>query len=875
MHKYLGFLLCSYCFAAKAPEPPTLRLGGTVVPTHYSIDLKIVPGTDLFEGIAHIAVSFKQPESTVWLNATKLNIKQASFEANGKSSAASVVPGGDNFAGLSFPSELNGSGTLNLTYEGRVSRNSSAGLFQMKDRDQWYVYSQFEPTDARRAFPSFDEPSYKVPWQLTLHVRKDDMALSNTPIVSETAEADGFKTVRFAETKPLPSYLIALAVGPFDAVSAGKVGKTPLRIITPKGRGAEAKFAAESIPQLLKLLEQYFGTPYPYEKLDSVVMPISNFAMENVGLITYGQSLLLSKPESDSIGRQRQCAVVTAHEMAHQWFGDSVTTAWWNDIWLNEAFATWMETKIVDEWKPEWNMNVAAVDERLGAMGLDSLLSSRKIRQPIVSDDDIANAFDGITYEKGASVIKMFEHWIGPDTFRKGVRQYVKQHANGSATTADFEAAISAAAGKNIAPAFDSFLDQAGVPVITAALDCAKPAKLKVEQKRSLPIGSKGAAPQIWQIPICIKYEVDGEVYSQCEVVGDPRSEITLKHGRGCPTWILANDGEVGYYRVEYTGDLLKRVLAEEGSHLTTAEKVGVLGDVKSLVDSGQMPPKLALTIAPEFAKDREREVVERSFAIASMVKGKAVPDELRPKASEFIRAVFEKRATELGWQPKPGEDENTKLLRQELVADVATDGEVQPLIDKAGQLARAWLDDHKAVAPEMIRPVLQVAAEFGDRDLFDRMYAAAKKEQDRRSRSLLIHALGSFRNPEIAKAAMALTLTNDFDARESFDALFFGPLAYPETRSLPFDFVKANLDVLLTKLPREVGGDFAAQLPGSGGAFCTEQERDEVQSFFQDKVKQYTGGPRNLAKAIESINLCIARKKALGPDLTAFLKQQ
>ena len=872
MKKSILLLLCSCCFAAKAPEPPTLRLSGTVVPVRYSIDLKIVPGTDLFEGSAHISVSFKHAENLVWLNATKLNIKQANFESSGKTIPATVLPGNDNFAGLSFPSDLSGTGVLNLKYEGRVSRNSSAGLFQMKDRDQWYVYSQFEPTDARRAFPSFDEPSYKVPWQLTLHVRKNDMALSNTPVASEAPEADGFKTVRFAETKPLPSYLIALAVGPFDAVSAGKVGKTPLRIITPKGRGPEAKYAAESIPQLLKLLEQYFGTPYPYEKLDSVVMPISNFAMENVGLITYGQTLLLSKPENDSIGRQRQCAIVTAHEMAHQWFGDSVTTAWWNDIWLNEAFATWMENKIVDEWKPEWKMNVAEVDARLGAMGLDSLLSSRKIRQPIVSDDDIANAFDGITYEKGASVIRMFEHYIGSDTFRKGVRQYVRQHANGSATTADFEAAISAAAGKNIAPAFDSFLDQAGVPVLTSTLDCTSSPKLKVEQKRLLPIGSKGAAPQTWQMPVCIKYETGGEVYTQCDVISEPRAEIMLKHGRSCPAWLLANDGEAGYYRVEYTGDLLKRVLAEDGNHLTTAEKVGVLGDVKALVDSGQMPPKLALTMVPEFANDRDREVVNRVFAIASMVKGKAVPDELQPKASAFIRDAFGKRAVELGWAPQASEDENTKLLRQDLVADVATEGEVKELIGEAGKLARAWLDDHKAIAPELVRPVLEVAAQFGDRDLFDRMYAAAKKEPDRRFRGTLIRALGSFRNPGIAKSALALLLTKDFDARESFDALLFGPLAYPETRSLPFEFVKANLSALLATLPREVGGDFAAQLPESGAAFCTEEQRDEVESFFRDKVKDYTGGPRNLAKTIESINLCVARKKVLGPDLAAFL---
>ncbi|MBV8820052.1 MAG: M1 family metallopeptidase, partial [Acidobacteriaceae bacterium] len=616
-------------FAAKGPEPPKLRLGDAVIPSRYAIDLTIVPDHDDFKGSAAIEVSVKQPENIIWLNATRLEVQSVAFEQGGRSEAGTVVPGGEQFVGVSFGREISGNGTLRFEYTGKISRNSSAGLFELKDGDRWYVYSQFEPTDARRAFPSFDEPSFKTPYQMTLHVPQHDMALANTPSVGETKDADGMKTVRFAETKPLPSYLVALAVGPFDAVSAGKVGKTPLRVIVPHGRGSEAKFAVEAIPQLLKLLENYFGTPYPYEKLDSVVMPISNFAMENVGLITYGQSLLLSKPENDSYSRKKTCAVVVAHEMSHQWFGDSVTTAWWNDIWLNEAFATWMENKMVAEWKPEWNIDVTQVESRLGAMGIDSLVSSRKIRQPIASNDDIANAFDGITYEKGAAVIEMFEHWIGSDTFRQGVRQYIRQHANGNATTADFEAAISKAAGKNITPAFDSFLDQAGIPLLTASLECggAHPA-LKISQKRSLPLGSPGASPQTWQVPVCVKYGADGKAYSECELMTDPRTSIELKHAKACPDWILPNDGEVGYYRVAYEGELLDQLLGKNADKLSTAEKVGVLGDVRALVSSAQISPKQALALVPELRNDSHRQVVESVLSIAELTTSRSVPQD-------------------------------------------------------------------------------------------------------------------------------------------------------------------------------------------------------------------------------------------------------
>jgi len=341
-------VLFAACSLAAAPhaEPPKLRVSDNVQPIRYAVDLTVVPDRDTFRGAVDISIDIRTPAPIIWLNASDLEIESANFRsASGASAKAAILPGGKDFAGFSFDHPISGHGVLHVAYKGKISRNSSAGLFQLKQADQWYVFSQFEPTDARRAFPCFDEPSFKVPWQLTLHVPKDNVAVANTPQLSRTDEPDGMQAVKFKESKPLPSYLVALAVGRFDIVDAGKLGKTPLRIITPHGKGPNAKYAAEAIPQLLKLLENYFGIPYPYEKLDSIVMPISNFAMENAGLITYGETSLLAKPEEDSINRQRGCAIVTAHEMAHQWFGDLVTTAWWDDIWLNEALPPGWRTR--------------------------------------------------------------------------------------------------------------------------------------------------------------------------------------------------------------------------------------------------------------------------------------------------------------------------------------------------------------------------------------------------------------------------------------------------------------------------------------------------------------------------------------------------
>jgi cytosol alanyl aminopeptidase len=869
-------LLAFSVFAAPSTDPPKLRLPDAARPTRYAVDLTILPDKDTFRGAVDISMDVRTATTVLWLNASALTIHDASFRSDqGAATVAKPLEGGADFAGFSFEHPISGKGVLHVNYEGKISRNSSAGVFQMKEGDQWYVYTQFEPTDARRAFPCFDEPGFKVPWQLTMHVRKTDGAFANTPQVSETNEADGMKAVKFKESPPLPSYLVAFAAGPFDIVDAGKLGKTPLRVITPRGKGATAKYAAAAIPQLLKLLEEYFGRPYPYDKLDSIVMPVSNFAMENVGLITYGETLLLAKPEEDSINRQRLMATVVAHEMAHQWFGDMVTTGWWDDIWLNEAFATWMERKIVAEWKPEWHLDVTAVDERLGAMRNDSLVSARKIRQPIESNDDIANGFDGITYEKGAAVISMFETWIGREKFRKGVQGYIAKHANGTATAVDFEAGISAAAGRNIAPAFDSFLNQPGFPEISVTLDCTGKPKLKLAQKRLLPMGSKGAGPQSWRVPICVAYQADGATHHQCEVMTDPRFEMVLTEAKSCPSWVEPNDGETGYYQVNYQDGLLDKVLADHGSRLTLAERVGVLGNVESMVGTGDLSPRVALALVPDYANDPSRQVVSAVAGIAGILKGRDVPDDLRPKGAEFIRKNFGQRAIALGWVGKPGESEDTRLLRQLLVPLVAGAGEQKELIAEAGTLARKWLTDHNAVSPDMTGAVLRVAAKHGDRDLFDRFHKAALEEKDHRRRQTLIGSLGAFRDPELAKAGMQLLLNKEFDAREGFFGLFFGPLGYPETRDLPFQFVKEHIDQLLAFVPREVGEDYAAFFPFVGNGFCDATHRAEVESFFQDRVKSYTGGPRNLAQTLEGIDLCIAERKALGPDLSAFLKQQ
>jgi alanyl aminopeptidase len=422
---------------------PKLRLAEVedVSPIRYQATLDLDPAMESFSGAISIQTTVRKPVTTLWLNASKIAVKDASAIAGGKTVKATAVAGGDDFLGLQFESPLPvGNAEIRVTYTGEVRRGDSAGIFYLKDKDSEYLFTQFENTDARDAFPCFDEPGYKTPWQVTLRVPKQDSAVSNTP---GTDRAEGaVKVYTFKETKPIPSYLVAFAVGPFEYVDGGVAGKNkvPVRIVTPKGRSVEAKYAAEISATVLTRLEDYFGIPFPYEKLDQVSVPITGGfgAMENAGMVTYGQTIILADPASDTLRRQRSFASDAAHELAHQWFGDLVTTGWWDDIWLNEAFATWMEQKLVAQWKPEWKTRVEDVDSKLLAEDVDSLVSTRKIRQPILTKDDIVNAFDAITYQKGAAVIGMFESWMGEEEFRKGVHSYLNRYAFRTATAGDF-----------------------------------------------------------------------------------------------------------------------------------------------------------------------------------------------------------------------------------------------------------------------------------------------------------------------------------------------------------------------------------------------------------------------------------------------------
>src|SRR5450830_160224 len=856
-------------------EAPKLRLPAGAVPTRYAAELWVDPSKETFKGRVEIRISLKGESDTLWLNGKELAIESASaVPATGPKEAipAEASAAGTDYIRIHFQRNLPpGEYDVTLAYTGRLDLRDTQGLFRQREGDDWYVFSQFESIFARRAFPCFDEPGFKVPWQLALHVPKSLVAVSNTPVLSETDEAGGMKKVLFEETKPLPSYLIALGVGPFDIVPAGTAGRNrvPIRMIVPKGRGADARWAVESTGPILELLESYFDTPYPYDKLDHLVIPqtVGFGAMENPGLVTYVSTLLLSKPADETIRFRRSYASVCAHETAHQWFGDLVTMAWWDDVWLNESFATWMASKIIGRWKPDWGSRVARVGTRSFAMDVDSLVAARRIRQPIESNDDIDNAFDGITYQKGGAVLDMFESWVGEETFQKGVHQYLKAHAFGNATAADFVGSIASAAKNPVVnTAFFSFLDQPGVPLVTAELACTGgPPRVLLSQKRFLPTGSSGSTKQTWRIPVCARTGEAGAA-PVCTLLTEEKGTLALSGA--CPERVVANAASAGYYRVLYKGSMLGKVLADSGKHLSTAERIGVLTDVAALARTGDVPMATALALVPAFAGDPDRQVVETMVRIAASPRDLFVTDELRPNYRRFVADTFGARARALGFKSKPGEDEDTKLLRSAVVGLVAQDADEPALVAEATSLARKWLTDRSVIEPEMLPTVLTVAARYGDAELFTAFLAEAKRSKDRRERGRILAALGAFRDPSVQKLALNLTLSPDFDARESI-AVLREAAADRLTRESAWAFLKANFDALAARLPRESPAGF----PQLAAGFSDEAHRADVAAFFKDRAVNYTGGPRRLAQSLEQIQLKAALRAAQQENVAGFLK--
>ncbi|MBI5257502.1 MAG: M1 family metallopeptidase [Burkholderiales bacterium] len=837
--------------AASAAAPP-LRLPDTVRPLAYHLALTVDPATPGHSGEVGIDVELRQPQRSLLLHAKELQIRSAWLDIGAKRWPAKASRFDAERIELRFAQPVPaGRARLVLAFTGRQQDTDLDGLFRRREGGEWYAYTQFESTSARLAFPAFDEPGWKVPWTLSLTVPQALVAVANTPVRREEPAQPGWKRVEFEPTPPLPSYLVAFAIGPLDVLDAPPAGSLPIRFLAPRGRAAQAAYAAGITARIVQRMEAYFDLPHPYTKLDNVALAVpAHFgAMENAGLVTYAAPLMLAPPGEDTPQFQRTYVSLAAHEIAHQWFGNLVTMAWWDDLWLNESFASWLGDRIVDELMPQWQWRTSVPQARARAMQTDRLLSARQVRQPVTSDDDFGSLWDPITYEKGQVVLAMLEQWLGPERFRDSVRRYVNKHAWGHATAEDFMQALGAQ-DPALPEVLRSFTQQPGIPRVAVSLQCGEgPPQLLLRQSRLLalaPARAPGPAP-LWRVPMLIRTPAGLTRH----LLDAPEARVALPDTE-CPAWVQANAGGAGYYRASYAAEHWQALLAR--TDLPLNELLALADDALGLSEAGDLPLPALLDMAERLARHPARQVA----AQAATVLRRARPTFDAAHQDDLARrwqAAFGERARQLGWAPHEGEDEDTRLLRAVLVEAVAIQGADATLRAQARGRVDAWLANGTPLDPQLRGALLASAAVDGDEALFDALLAAARRAPERSLRSELHAALGHFRAPRLAQRARELLLMPGLEFNEVAPAVMRAHNRVPALREGLLQFLQARQ----AEIVKRMGRDEPATLPTYLDDACSEDEAQRIERLFTPQAARYQGGRRALAQVLERVRICAA----------------
>ncbi len=870
--------------AADANEPaPALRLPTDVRPTAETLALHLDPRKDRFSGAVDIAITLDRPRSVVFLHGRGLDVSRATATPEGGAEIVGTWKQEDpsGMASLRLPSTLPaGKARLHLEYTGPLPTQLDGVYKTTRDADA-YIFTQFESIGARAAFPCFDEPGFKIPFETTLFVPSGMQAIANTHEVDRAGEGDGVR-VHFAPTLPLPSYLVAFAVGPLDVVAApdappNAVRKRPLpiRAVTTRGHGKDIAYALAHTGEFVALLEKHFGIEYPYDKLDILAVGDKGGAMENAGAVTFADELLLFDDKTAPVRQKRGYAEVMAHELAHQWTGDLVTAAWWDDIWLNEAFATWIESKVADQWDPSTDSRMGLLQGVQGAIGSDALTSARSIRQPIATNDDIENAFDSITYQKGGGVLSMFERWVGEDAFRKGLHDYLAAHAFGNATADDFLAAESAASGKDVKTPFHTFLDQPGVPFVEAEVRCDGSPRLHLKQQRYFPLGSTGDVNRTWQIPVCARFGVGKDAKEACTLLTDREGDLPL--GEACPDWVLPNADAAGYYRFSLSAPDLDKLRHKGFGSLTARERVAYANGLRAAWNRGVLPMKDVMQASEALATDDRASIAGEPMGFVGQAHAWLHGDWSQAAVERYARTLFGPIFRKLGWEPARGEAPERAELRASVLRFLLFTGKDPALRAEAQKRGLAYLGYGKdaaakpdAVSPDLVGTVLGVVGEEADAALWDWTRARLAKTDDPETRQRLLGVLVSAKKPELVARVRELSFDPVLRPTE-VTAPVWAKLGDEDTRDATWDWVKANFDRLLKVVPEHHG---QTQLVSLGGEFCDEEHARDAEAFYTPaRIAGIDGAPRTLAGALEANRLCIAKRRKQEAGVRDFFK--
>jgi aminopeptidase N len=859
------FLLCATVASAQ-------RLPELASPENYQLTFTPNFGTDKFTGEETIRVRVVKPTTQLVLNSADIEFQSATVTSGGATQTAKVTLDKEKeMVTLAFDKEIPaGTASLHIQYTG-ILNSELRGFYLGKDKEgRKYAVTQFEATDARRAFPSFDEPAYKATFDVTVVADKGLSALSNGRVLSDKpGPSPDQHTVKFATSAKMSSYLVALAVGNFEYVE-GSADGIPIRVWGPPGSKPYSGYALEVAEQCMKYYNKYFGIKYPFEKLDMIGLPdFAAGAMENTGLITYREVILQLDDKNASVGLHKEVALVIAHEMAHQWFGDLVTMKWWDDIWLNEGFATWMESKAVAAWKPEWHLDLDDVEGTVQALNVDSLKNTRPIHQAAETPGEIQELFDGIAYGKTAAVLRMLEAYLGAESFRQGVDAYLKQHEYANATAGDFWSTLTTVSKKPVDQVMPTFVNQGGAPMVSTQTQCASGAEtVTLAQKRYFYDRSlfEQGNDQLWQVPVCMKEgQTDGAGKVKCVVLKQRQEAFKLD---GCGPWVMVNAGGNGYYRSGYAGDAVRAMSHDLEKDLTPAERIVLLSDSWAAVRVGEQQIGDYLALAEGLKSDRTRAVLEALTGQLDYIGEKLVTDADRASYEHWVRRLLAPAAQELGWSAKPGEGDETKELRARVMFTLGHAGNDPEVLAEARKLTEQALENPAAVDHTMAFTVFRLAAINGDAALYDRILAKLNsKEATPEEYYLYFQTLAEFRDPALLQRTLDLAVSPAVRSQDSL-GLIAAVMQNPAGTRPAWDFVRAHWGDI-----EKVGGGFTSgEVVASTSAFCDAGLRDEVQDFFA--THKVPTAERRLKQAIERMNYCVDLKARQTPQLSSWLEQ-
>ncbi len=861
-----------------AEQIPLLQLPRTVVPTHYRLALTILPESARFTAQAEIDIKLSEPRTFIWLHGRDLAVHsvKAVLPDNTEVSAKYEQVHATGVARVTFDREVP-AGTARLVFDYDAPFHTALeGLYKVVDRGDNYIFSQFENIDARRAFPGFDEPGFKAPFDIAVTAAAAHQVVSNTLPVKEESLPGGMKRITFATTKPLPTYLLAFAVGPLDIVQGppappNELRPAPLTIrgVTVRGKGDQIRYALEHTPELVTLLERYFGRAYPFDKLDLIAAAdFSAGGMENAGAIVYRETRMLMN-DASPLEQRRHYAGVHAHEVSHMWFGDLVTTAWWDDIWLNEAFATWMGERTEAEWFPNGEYQYENLKGAVDVMKLDSLASTRRIREPIASVDDIDNAFDDITYSKGGAVLRMFENYVSAAAFRDGVRLHIERHAYANATTDDFLHSVAEGSHHpEIVAAFHSFTDQPNVPLVTVHAKCGASGSgsVSVSQATDTPIGVSLPKRQ-WQIPLCMR--VAGSAQKSCTLLTAAQADLAMP--MACSGALMPNADGTGYYR--FTMDEAAwRALIAAAPKLSAAEQLALIRNLEAGVHAGNTKAALLFDGMRAVAPGASWVVLDAIEDVLRNLHDTVIAAADRPAFEAFARSLIRPHFDAVGLTPKPGEPVANAMIRfasAKFLANTAADMQVRQMLAKGGEAYLASGGRSTGAVPaDIAEYALWSAVALNGPDFGRRLMVAMKASDDQEFRRIGMFALTAATDPAFLREVYALGLSTDYKLNESLMLWrYLGEDA--DRRAGAWSWIEGNL----SQVEARATTDHMAGILGHFDGACDPATRAAFQRAYGPRASKYVGAPRELKEILESTDRCLAFRNAKGAEVSSAFK--